>query len=149
MLERVLDDPVHALVGVDFLLHRNLVVGAGLEAAADAHVQAFGVLAKDDEVDVGGPAILQRTQPLVKQAHRPVVDVQVELEPGSQQDVASMAHVRNARIAERPDVDGVEIVAEHRVAVGRKAHSRLQVVVGAVREHLEVERPAEDVADRP
>ena len=38
-LEGVPDDPVHALVGVDLFLDRDLVVGAGLEAAADADVE--------------------------------------------------------------------------------------------------------------
>ena len=52
VLERVADDAVHALVGVDLFLDRDFVVGAGLEAAADADVHALGVLAEHDEVDV-------------------------------------------------------------------------------------------------
>ena len=51
-LERVPDDPVHALPGVHFLLDGNLVFGPGLEPAADADVQPLGVLAEHDEVDV-------------------------------------------------------------------------------------------------
>ena len=51
-LERVPDDPVHALEGVQLFLDRDLVVGAGLEAAADADVEPLGVLAEHDEVDV-------------------------------------------------------------------------------------------------
>ena len=54
-LERVPDDPIHALVGVDLFLNRDLVRRARLEAPADAGVQPLGVLAKHDEVDVGGP----------------------------------------------------------------------------------------------
>ena len=67
-LEGVADDPVHALVGVDLFLDRDLVVGPRLEAAADADVEAFGVLAEDDEVDVAAAAVLQRTEPLVRAA---------------------------------------------------------------------------------
>ena len=39
VLERMANDPVHALAGVDLLLHRDLVLGAGLEPAADADVK--------------------------------------------------------------------------------------------------------------
>ena len=107
-LERVPDDAVHALVGVDLFLDRDLVVGAGLEAAADADVDAFGVLAEHDEVDVASAAVLQRAEPLVEQPHRPVVDVEIELEARAEQDVARVAVVGHARIAERADEDRVE-----------------------------------------
>ena len=43
---------LHALAGVDLFLDRDLVLGARLEAAADADVEPLGVLAEDDEVDV-------------------------------------------------------------------------------------------------
>ena len=69
-LERVADDAIHALVGVDLFLDRNLVVGAGLEAAADADVHAFGVLAEHDEVDVLAAAILERAEAIVEQPDR-------------------------------------------------------------------------------
>ncbi len=69
-LEGVADDPVHALVGVQLFLNRDLVVCAGLEASADADVEPFGVLPKDDEVDVVGPAALEGTQALVEQHAR-------------------------------------------------------------------------------
>ena len=107
-LEGVADDAMDALVGVELFLDRDLVVGARLEAPADADVQALGVLAKDDEVDVGRAAVLERTETLVEQADGPVVDVEVELEARAEQDVARVAVVRHARIAERADEDGVE-----------------------------------------
>ena len=53
VLEGVSHDPVHALVGVDLFLNRHFVLGAGLEAAADADIGALGVLAKHDEVHIG------------------------------------------------------------------------------------------------
>ena len=40
-----------ALVGVDVLLDGDLIRRSLLEVAAHAHVQPFGVLAHDDEVD--------------------------------------------------------------------------------------------------
>ena len=60
VLERVTHDPVHALERVDFFLNGDLVVGPGLESAADADIDAFGVLAEHDEVDVLASAVLER-----------------------------------------------------------------------------------------
>src|SRR5687768_18172223 len=51
--EGVADDATDAFEGVDFLLNGNLVVGARLEAASDADVQAFRVLARSEERRVG------------------------------------------------------------------------------------------------
>ena len=147
-LEGVADDPVHALEGVQLFLDRDFVVGAGLEAAADADVEALGVLAEHDEVDVLRPAVLQRAQPLVEQPDRPVVDVEIELEARAEQDVARVPVVGHARIAERADEDRVELVAQHRVAVGRHRDAGLEEVVGAPRQRLELERSARTAADR-
>ena len=83
----------------------------GLEAAADADVEPLGVLPEHDEVDVLRAAVLQRTEPLVEELHRPVVDVEVELEARAEQDVARVAVVGRARIAERADEDRVEAAA--------------------------------------
>ena len=102
------DDAVHALVGVQLFLDRDFVVCAGLEAPADADIEPLGVLAEDDEVDVVWPAVLERTETLVEQPHRPVVDVEVELEARAEQDVARVAIVGHARIAKRADEDRVE-----------------------------------------
>ena len=136
-----------ALVGVELFLNRNLVVCARLEAPADADVQPLGVLAKHDEVDVGRPAVLEGTQPLVEQPHGPVVDVEVELEARAEQDVARVPVVGHARIAERPDEDRVER-AQVVVPVRRHRHLRFEVVVRAPGQVLELERPAESLADR-
>ena len=68
-------------------------------------VQAFRVLAEHDEVHVRGRAILQRTEALVEQLHRPVVDVEIELEARAEQDVARVPVVGHARIAQRADED--------------------------------------------
>ena len=111
-LEGMADDALDALPGVDLLLNRHFVLGARLEAAADAGVEPLGVLPEHHEVDVGRAAPLQRAQPLVQQRDRPVVDVQIELEAGAQQDVAGMTVVGNPWVAERADEDGVEPLQE-------------------------------------
>ena len=91
----------------------------------------------------GGRAILERTEPLVEQLDRPVVDVEVELEARAEQDVARVPVVGHARIAERADEDRVELSRSIVVAVGRHGIAGREVVVGAPRQVLEVERPAE------
>ena len=147
-LEGVADDPVHALVGVQLFLNRDLVLGAGLEPPADADVQPLGVLPKHDEVDVARPAALERAQALVEEAHGPVVDVEIELEARAEQDVARVAIVGHARIAERADEDRVEL-AQQVVAARRHRHVRFEVVVRAPGQVLEVEPPAEPLARPP
>jgi hypothetical protein len=103
----VADDAVDALEGVDLLLYRDLVVGPRFEAAADADVDPLGVLAEDHEVDVVPGAVLQGAQALIEQSNRPVVDVQIQLEAGAEQDVAGVAIVGYARIAQGADEDRV------------------------------------------
>ena len=142
VLEGVPDDPVHAFVGIDLFLDRDLVVRVRLEAAADADVDAFGVLAEHHEVHVVRAAALERTQPLVEQLHRTVVDVEVQLEASAEEDLARVPVVGHARIAERADQDGVEL-PQQVVAVRRQRLAGRDVVVGAPGQVLELERPAE------
>ncbi len=97
VLERVAQDAVHPLVGVDLFLEGHFVWRPGLEAAADANVQPLGVLAEHHEIHVGRRPVLQRTQTLVEQPDRPVVHVQVELEARAEQDVAGMPVVGHTR----------------------------------------------------
>ena len=111
-------------------------------------VHALGVLAEHDEVDVLPAAILQRAQAIVEQAHRAVVHVEIELEARAQKNVARVAVVGDARIAQRADEDRLELVAQHLVAVGRQRLAGLQVVIGAPRQVLEIEPASEHLAGR-
>ena len=122
------------------------VVGARLEAAADAHIHAFGVLPEHDEVDVLPAAILQRAQPIGEQLDRAIVHIEVKLEPGAEQDVARVAVVGDTRIAKRADEDRIEL-AQQLVAIGGHRFAGLQIVIGAPREMLEIETASEHVAD--
>ena len=121
---------MHAFPGVHFFLDRDLVLGAGLEAPADAHVQPLGVLAEHHEVDVRWGASLQRAQALVEQLHRPVVHVEIQLEAGAEQDVARVPVVGHARVAQGTDEDGIEL-PEGVVAAGGQGDARLEIVIGA------------------
>ena len=59
-LERVAENPVDAVAGEHHLLHRDLVVAAGVETAADLGVFALVVFANDGEIDVARLAVAQR-----------------------------------------------------------------------------------------
>ena len=75
-----------------------------------------------------------------KQPDRPVVDVEVELEPRAEQDVARVPVVGDARVAERADEDRVELVAQHAVAVRRQRLAGGEKVIGAPRQVDEIDR---------
>ena len=130
MLERVTHNPVHALVGVDLFLNRDLVWRASFESSTDAHIHAFSVLAKDHEIHVGACAALQRTEAIVEQVDRPVIDVQVELESGAEQDIARVPVVGHARIAQCANQDGVKR-SKRVVAVRGNRLAGGQIVIGA------------------
>ena len=144
-LERMLHDPVHTLVGVQLFLNRDFVLRARLEASADADVQPFRVLAEHDEVHVRHRPALQGAEPLVEQLDGPVVDVEIELEARAEKNVAGVPVVGNARVAQRADEDGVELVPQHRVAVRWNRDAGLQEIVRAPRERLEIEPAPEHV----
>src|SRR5207244_12693023 len=80
VLERVANDALHALSGVDVLLNGNFVGGVLLEDPANTDIQAFGVLPENDQADVFLGAAAKRRESLVKQLHGPRVDVEVQLE---------------------------------------------------------------------
>ena len=135
-LERVADDALHALACVDVLLDRHLVGSTELEVSAHARIQPLGILAKYGEVELR--YALQRAQPLVQQLHRPVIDVEVQTEARAQEDVDSVPHVRNARIAEGSHehrVQGAELLQR----LVRQGLACLQVMVRAVGKLLHVE----------
>ena len=132
------DDAVDASIRVHLFLDRHFVLGPCAKAAARADIQAFGVLAEHDEVDVAPAAVLQRTETIVEQTDRAIVHVQIELEPRPQEDVARVAIVGHARIAERADEDRVE-GAQRVVAAGWNGDAGLEVIVGAPRQRLELE----------
>ncbi len=142
ILERVTHDAVHTLEGVDFLLQGDLILGARLEAPAHADIYTFGVLAKHDEVDVTTRPVLQWTQSIVEQSHRSIVDVEVELEPGAEQDVARMPVVGYARITKRSDEDGLELLTQPTIAIGRQRFTSGEKVISAPRQVNEIQRLA-------
>ena len=59
-----------------------------------------------------------------------------------------MPVVGHAWITERADEDRVEVVAQHRVAVGRHRDAGPQEMIGAPGQLLDIEPVPEDVPDR-
>src|SRR3989454_3462531 len=135
-LEGGADDALHALRGVDFFGDEFIAAHA-----PPAEINPFGVLAKDHEVDT--PAVApQGGEVGMEQRHRTKVDVQIEAEPESQQDVPCVLVARYARVSDRAQQDGVHVVAQ---MVERRVWERfpgLEVVIGAVWQTLELEGDA-------
>ena len=77
-LEGVAQDPLDAVPREHAGLLGHLVRRAAMDAAADARVLAFGVLAHADHVDVGRAAVRERRGEAGQQPHRPQVDVLIE-----------------------------------------------------------------------
>ncbi len=93
---------------------------AALELAAHAHVDALGVLAEDDDVDVLRGAALERDEAIGERAHGADVGVEVEAEAHAEEDVARVLEVGHARIAEGAEEDGARTRAgwRSRISLG-------------------------------
>ena len=147
-LEGVADDPVHALPGVHLFLNRNLVVGVPALNRPPMLTYSPSVFSRNtDEVHVLRRAPLERAQPLVQQLHGPVVDVEIQLEARAQQNVAGVPVIGDTRVTQRADEHSVEVVTQHRVAVGRQGDAGREKVIRAPRQRLELEGPAKDLPD--
>src|ERR1700694_2885937 len=107
--EGIFDDAIHANVGVEVLLDRNLVFGALLETAAHADVKALGVLTHDQEVDLAPVFAAQRRQAIVVEAGRPQVDVEVEFEAQPEQHPGQVGGIIDAWVADRSEKNGVSL----------------------------------------
>src|SRR5882724_11608186 len=133
-LEGGADDPLHALRRVDLFGH--VLIAADVPPA---EIHPFGVLTEDHEVDT--PAVApQGSEVGMEQRHGTKVDVQIEAEPESQQDVPCVLVVRYARVADRAEQDGVRVVAQLVERLVGECFPGLEVVIGAVRQTLELER---------
>src|SRR5207237_3923622 len=98
-------------------------------------------LAKANEV--GTPATAPKVGEVgMEQRYGTKVDVEIEAEPESQQDVPCVLVARYPRVADRAQQDGVRVVAQ---VVERLVWERFlgfEVVVGTVRQTLELEGDA-------
>ena len=119
----IADDALDALARVDVFLGGDLVGSSLLEDAAGIGINALGVFAEDDEVDVFRFDPLQWAERRVKQADRAHVGIEIHLEAHAEQNFFGVDIGLDARIAEGADEDGVEIASEHGEAVRRNGGS--------------------------
>ena len=98
----------HSLAGVDGFLHRDLVWRALLHEAAAAHIQALGILADHDKVDVLRRFVRKRRGNTFIQLDRTQIDILIEGKP----EVQKNALLKNAgfhiRMSDRTQQDSVE-----------------------------------------
>src|SRR5206468_12894285 len=94
--------------------------------SAAAEVLALGVLAEDDEID--GAGIAERREIGMEQLHRPKVDVQIELEPESQQNVAGVLVPRHSGVAKGAEEDRIDAVPEPGNGRGGQRFPRLELM---------------------
>src|SRR5256884_5738140 len=109
--------------------------------APPAEVNPVRVLAEDHEVDTAA-ADAQGGEVGMEQRYGTKVDVEIEAEPESQQDVPCVLVARYPRVSDRAQQDGVRVVAQ---VVERPVWERFlgfEVVVGTVRQTLELEGDA-------
>src|SRR5664279_853659 len=106
------DDPLDSLARRDVLLNGDLVARPLLEIAAHADVSPLRVFPEDDKVNVLTSFAFERTELLIEELDRTVVDVEVELKTHAEQDVRGVFHVGDARIAECAEVHGGVVVAD-------------------------------------
>ena len=101
-VEGVADAALDAHPGVDRTLGGDLVRGVGTQQPALSGVGAFRVLSDDDEV-VADPAVVG-----ARPEERPVVDVEVELEPHLEQQASFDEPGRHVGGADRTGVEGID-----------------------------------------
>src|SRR5216683_6621601 len=131
VFESVADNALDAFAGVHVLLNGDFVRRAFLEEPANSDVEALGVLAKDHQANVFFGPVAQRSEPVVEEFDGSGVDIEIELEAKTQQDVGGMLIRRHARVAERAKQNGVKLVAQHFDGPGREGHTFAQILVRA------------------
>src|SRR5881275_2026537 len=125
------------------------ILPRALAHSTTAQIHALRVLSKDHEVDrrtVGrsDSRTVRAKNPQVRmqQLHRPEVDVEIEPQPEPQEDVARVLIPGHARVSEGPEEDRVHVVLEMTERVVRQSLPCLEIVIGGIREALELEPEA-------
>ena len=131
VLKRVADDALDTLARVDVFLDRNLVRRSLLEDSSEIAVNALGVFANHDEIEVLWFDAFERAERRIQQPHRPDIGVQVHFAAHAQQDFSCVNIGGHARIAEGADQDGVEIARQGGEAVRRNGNFVGEIAVGS------------------
>ena len=145
-LERIANAALAAAAGVEGRLRGDFVGRAFVHEALDAAVEVFGVLADDDEVDVGGAFVAQRRFDAGEQLHGAKVDVLVEAEAEVEQQLAFEDAGGDVGVADGAEEDRVEL-AELVEVVGREGFARFEIAVAAPVEIGEFELDVLELGD--
>src|SRR5208282_6411601 len=119
VFEGIADYPFHAFPRVNVFLHGDLIRRALFEYSSGISVNAFGIFADHNEIDVLRLDAFERAQCRIEQAHRAHVGVQIHLEAHAQQDFFGVNVRGDTRIAEGTYQNRIEIAFQHGEAAGR------------------------------
>ena len=131
VFKRVADDALDALTRVDVFLDRNFVRSSLLENSSEVAVNALGIFANHDEIEVFWFDAFERAKRRIQQPHRADIGVQVHLAAHAQQDFLRVNVGGHARIAEGADQDGVEIPGQGSEAIRRDRNFVGEIAVGS------------------
>ena len=109
-LEAVARDPLDPVAREHAQLLRDFLRPSHVKPSADPAVLPLGVLADADHVDVGRGPSRERRIHAGDEAHRPQVDVLIEALADRQDQLPDRDVVRHGRIADRAEVDRVELL---------------------------------------
>src|SRR5439155_5090130 len=98
-----------------------------LEDTAGIDIRSLGILADHREVQVLDADSFQRTQTFVKQPHRPDVRIEIQAESEREEYLRRMTLIRHARIADRSEQNGGEILPEYVERARRKRDAFFQI----------------------
>src|SRR5213593_4585575 len=143
MIERVPDNPVHALTRVDLHLSGDFIGSTLLENAAGVDIRAFRVLTDYREVHVLDTHSFQWAQLLVEQPDRTHIGKQIQTKTKGQEYFGRVPLIGNPRIADRSKQNGVEILAKHFERPGRQSNAFPEIFLSAPIELDELQSGAE------
>ncbi len=138
----VVEDPRHAVEGADVLLDRHLLGRARLEPAAEAAIQALGVLPDHGDVGRPWPGLAQRAQAAAEQPGGPDVRVEIQFAADPPQGLPEVAGVGDPGVADRAEQDRVRGLELREVVLGQRL-AGLEVPLRAHIERLELQAELE------
>src|SRR3970040_2095969 len=129
VFKSVAQDALDPLAGIDIFLDGHLIGGALLEISAHTHVEPLGVFTENNEVNVALVAASQGRQAFVEEFDRAKIDVEIELETHSEEDISGVLHGRDARVAEGADKDGITFPAQCLKGAGGEADAVAKITL--------------------
>src|SRR5690242_9475513 len=129
ILKSETDNTFDSFTSVDIFLDGDFVLSSLFENAACICVNALGVFAQHNEIDVFGLDAFERTERRIEQANRANICVEIHFEAHAEKNFLGMYVGRHPRISEGAEQDGIEFAAQHRKTVGRNGHAVDKITV--------------------